>query len=234
LADCLIVTCEHGGNRVPARYRPLFRGLKRELQTHLGYDFGALRTARELAAAFKAPLVASSVTRLVVDLNRSVGHPRLYGDPVRALSPKEREQILGEYYLPYRTKVERLVAARIARGHRVIHVSSHSFTPALNGKIRTADVGLLYDPARPGEALLAASWKTALAHAAPRLRVRRNYPYAGVDDGFMPHLRTRFRPRAYVGIEVEVNQAIVIGARLRWAGLRSGLIDSLRAALAAQ
>jgi hypothetical protein len=41
-----------------------------------------------------------------------------------------------------------------------------------------------------------------------------------------------FRPHAYVGIEIEMNQAIVIGARPRWAALRTPLIDSQRVALA--
>jgi predicted N-formylglutamate amidohydrolase len=234
LADDLVVTCEHGGNRVPPRYRPMFRGLKRDLETHLGYDSGALLLARDLAAAFRAPLVASTVTRLVVDLNRSIGHPRLYGKSVRGLAREERERILADHYLPYRTEVEQVIATKISHGRRVIHVSSHSFTPELHGKVRTADVGLLYDPARPGEARLGATWKAALAHAAPELRVRRNYPYAGTDDGFMPYLRRRFRPRAYVGIEIEMNQAIVVGARMRWTALRSAIIDSLCVALASR
>ena len=38
----------------------------------------------------------------------------------------------------------------MSRGRRVIHISSHSFTPELNGKVRRADVGLLYDPGSPG------------------------------------------------------------------------------------
>jgi predicted N-formylglutamate amidohydrolase len=57
LADDLVVTCEHAGNRVPVRYRRLFRGLQKTLKTHVGYDLGALAMARELSAAFKAPLV---------------------------------------------------------------------------------------------------------------------------------------------------------------------------------
>jgi predicted N-formylglutamate amidohydrolase len=234
LTDYLIVTCEHGGNRVPQRYRPLFRRVKRDLQTHLGYDFGSLRLARDLAAAFGASLVASTVTRLVVDLNRSIGHPRLHGKPIRALPREERGRIVVAHYLPYRTKAEDLIRNAIARGRRVIHVSAHSFTPELNGKVRTADVGLLYDPARPGEARLGAKWKAALAEAAPELRIRRNYPYAGTDDGFMPYLRRVFRPRAYVGIEIEMNQAIVVGAPRRWAELRAAIIGSLRVALASR
>ena len=38
--DTFIVTCEHGGNRIPAPYRPLFRGQKALLDSHRGYDPG--------------------------------------------------------------------------------------------------------------------------------------------------------------------------------------------------
>lgn len=232
MADYVVVTCEHGGNRVPPRYRRHFRRLHAVLQTHRGYDFGALVMARELAAAFRAPLVYSSVTRLVVDLNRSPGHPRLHGEPLRHLPREERESILAEHYRPYRTRVEDLISNAVARDRRVVHVSAHSFTPKLNERIRTADVGLLYDPARPGEVSLSGRWKGALLRAASGLRVRRNYPYAGTDDGFMPYLRTRFSPATYVGVEIEINQALVVGARNRWTALRVAIIASLREALA--
>jgi predicted N-formylglutamate amidohydrolase len=232
LAEYVVVTCEHGGNRVPPRYRRHFRGLQAVLQTHRGYDFGALILAQELSAAFKTPLVCSTVTRLVVDLNRSRGHPRLHGEPIRKLPREERESILAEHYRPYRARAESLIAKAVGRGQRVVHISAHSFTPELNGRKRTADVGLLYDPARPGEVRLAAAWKAALLRAAPGLRIRRNYPYAGTDDGFMPYLRTRFAPRRYLGVEIEINQALVMGARHRWTELRAAIIASLQDALA--
>ncbi len=232
LADYMLVSCEHGGNRVPPRYRRLFRNLQRLLETHRGYDFGALLMAREMSASFGAPLIASTVTRLLVDLNRSIGHPRLHGGPVRNSSHEEREQILADYYLPYRVQAENLVKKAIARGRHVIHISSHSFTPELNGKVRTADVGLLYDPARPEEVRICKRWKGALEQAAPHLRVRRNYPYAGKDDGFIPYLRSRYGPAAYIGIEIEINQAIAVAASRRWAELRAAIIESLRVALA--
>jgi|GEM_PF-3900962 len=64
-------------------------------------------------------------------------------------------------------------------------------------------------------------------------RVRRNYPCAGKGDGLTSHLRLLFPPRAYVGIELEVNQSIVLAAGRRWTMLRSLLIDSLRMAWSA-
>ena len=41
----LLLTCEHGGNRIPPRYRTLFQGHRRLLESHRGYDRGALAVA---------------------------------------------------------------------------------------------------------------------------------------------------------------------------------------------
>jgi predicted N-formylglutamate amidohydrolase len=232
LPDYLLFTCEHGGNTVPPRYRALFRVLQETLKTHAGYDIGALAMARQLSKSFNAPLVYSTITRLLVDLNRSIHHSRLHAEAIRHALGETREQILADHYLPYRTQVESLIRNAVTQGKRVIHVSSHSFTPELNGNVRNADIGLLYDPARPGERRICRQWQRALVQAAPDLRIRRNYPYRGKDDGFMPHLRSRYRPAAYIGIELEVNQAIVLGSPRRWTKIRKSLIDTLRTTLA--
>ncbi|MEO8347145.1 MAG: N-formylglutamate amidohydrolase [Betaproteobacteria bacterium] len=227
LKDAFIVTCEHGGNRIPAPYRSLFRAHAPLLATHRGYDPGALVMARALAQALDAPLVHSTVSRLLVDLNRSISHPQLFSVATLGMPATLHAQIVARYYLPYRTRVEALVNHAFARGRRVIHVSSHSFTPALDGQVRRADVGLLYDPRRAGEATLAARWKASLEGLAPTLKVRRNYPYAGKGDGLTSYLRRRFSPRAYVGMELEVNQKIVYGGGRPWTTLRTALVESL-------
>ena len=116
----------------------------------------------------------------------------------------------------------------------MIHISSHSFTAELGGEVRSTDVGLLYDPGRGGEVELCARWKRSLAAMAPHVRVRRNYPYAGRADGLTSHLRRRFTAQHYIGIELEINQSMVLAGGRRWKQLRQQLIDSLgtvRAAL---
>lgn len=190
--------------------------------------------AQDLATAFDGALVTSTVSRLLVDLNRSVGHPQLFSETIRRLPPPVREEILAQYYRPYREQVEHLVAQAVADGQRVIHISSHSFTPELNGKVRNADVGLLYDPARHGEVELCARWRATLAELAPSLRVRRNYPYAGKGDGLTAYLRQRFAPNTYIGIELEVNQQIVQSDAGQWTALRTLLVDSLGTVCALQ
>jgi len=231
--DSFIITCEHGGNRIPATYRHFFSGQRRLLDSHRGHDPGALVVARELARAFDAPLVVSTVSRLLVDLNRSIGHRQLYSPAIRAAPVALRAEILRRHYLPYRAEVEKLVARSIARGRRVIHLSSHSFTPELGGVVRRADLGLLYDPGRRAEARLCAQWKTSLAAIAPELRVRRNYPYAGKGDGLTSYLRRRFPDRRYAGIEIEINQKFAQAGGPDWKALRAMLVASLRVARAA-
>src|SRR5829696_2191846 len=113
----LVVSCEHGGNRVPARYRRLFPDAV--LASHRGYDPGALTFARELADTLHAELFYSTTSRLLVELNRSRGHPQLFSTPVRRLPRAERAALLAHYYQPYRQRVESRIAAEVARGRCV-------------------------------------------------------------------------------------------------------------------
>lgn len=228
MTDYFLVTCEHGGNRIPQRYRSYFAGHEALLQTHRGYDPGALTMARELAQQLGAPLFYSTISRLLVDLNRSLGHPHLYSEATRDAA--ERLEILGQYYLPYRHKVESAIEQALAQGARAIHISSHSFTPQLDGDVRNADIGLLYDPARAEEAELCARWRAALKASTPGTRVRRNYPYTGKSDGLTAHLRRRFAPGDYLGIELEINQRHVVQDGKSWRTLRAAIIAALQRA----
>ena len=228
----LLITCEHGGNKIPPQYRPLFANMRPALQSHRGYDPGALALARDLAKAFDAELVYSTTSRLLVELNRSHSHKQLLSEATRDLPPAERERLLQRYYWPYRNWVEAQVAAAIDAGERALHVSSHSFTPKLGGEVRRADIGLLYDPARRSERDLCLTWQREIRAAAPALVVRRNYPYRGSADGLTTHLRRRHPDGRYTGIEIEVNQKHTLGEMNQWRELRNILVDTLRSALA--
>jgi len=228
----LVVTCEHGGNRIPAAYRDYFRAHEALLDSHRGYDQGALEMARALARAFQAPRVSATVSRLLVDLNRSIGHRQLHFETIHQAPAPVRQDILEQYYTPFRAEAERLIRGAIAERGQVVHLSSHSFAPELHGDVRKADVGLLYDPARPGEVALCERWKAALKTCAPDLTVRRNYPYEGRNDGLTSWLRKCLLPDAYIGIEIELNQRLVAGPAPSWKRLRDVIIRSLRIALA--
>jgi predicted N-formylglutamate amidohydrolase len=223
----LLITCEHGGNRIPAQYWPLFRQHRRALESHRGYDPGALALARDFAKAFKAELVYSTTSRLLVELNRSPRHRQILSEATRHLTAEERERLLQRYYWPYRNWVEAQVSEAVKSGERVLHLSSHSFTPRLNGTVRRADIGLLYDPRRPRERELCLTWQRAIEAASPDLVVRRNYPYRGSGDGLTTHLRRLHANGQYGGIELEVNQKYTLGDPAAWRALRKVLVNTL-------
>lgn len=228
----LVITCEHGGRRVPRAYAALFSGREDALDSHRGWDAGALELGRQMAEAFGAPLHVATTTRLLVDLNRSIGHPQLFSEVTRPLSRARRDDIIDLHYRPHRQAVEGAIARRIGSGQRVIHVASHSFTPALDGLTRHADVAWLYDPRRPGEVAFARAWMRALEQRSPELRLRRNYPYQGRADGLTASLRRQHPDVAYAGIELEVNQRFVEQGGAPWKSVRTMLVDSLKQALA--
>jgi len=230
MRDVFVVTCEHGGNRIPAAYRHLFQGRDELLNSHRGYDAGALTMAESLAAALDAPILASTTSRLLIDLNRPPGHPRLFSVITRKLPSECRAEIACRYHHPHWAELRQLARQAIEDGDRVVHISSHSFTPVMSGRARSADVGLLYDPGRCGEVQLCTRWKATLADRAPELRVRRNYPYCGKSAGLTAQMRRCFSADAYVGIELEVNQSVVCAGGRRWTELRRLLTGSLRTA----
>lgn len=205
-AEAVLVTCEHGGNRVPAEWQNLFATRERLLASHRGWDPGTLPLARSLAAMLDAPLVASELTRLLVDLNRSPHNPRVFSEVTGPLSKADRLELLERYHRPHWDAV-RAGLARLGRApSRVLHLGIHSFTPVLSGVRRRPDLSLLYDPARPSERALAARWVRSLERALPGKAIARNDPYRGNADGLTTAMRKERPDRAYLGIEVEVNQ----------------------------
>jgi len=204
----LVLSCEHGGNQIPAPYRGLFRGHARELASHRGWDPGALTLARTMSRSLDAPLVATTVSRLLVECNRSLSHRALFSAFTRGLPRDDKRAILAQYYHPHRGAVEAVVRSAIRSYGSVVHVGVHTFTPVLGGRRRNADIGLLYDPHRKAETVFCEMWMIALARFAPHLHVRGNYPYRGWSDGLTTWLRGRFPARRYLGIELEVNQAL--------------------------
>jgi predicted N-formylglutamate amidohydrolase len=222
-----VITCEHGGNRIPPNYAKLFRGRRRLLESHRGYDPGALSMARSLSRALGAVHVTSTVSRLLIELNRSPGHPEVYSKVMRKAPQSVRQEVYERYYVPYRVRVENAVRAAVERGDGVVHISSHSFTPRLSGVVRKADVGLLYDPRRASERELCLRWQVVLQATMPGWRIRRNYPYAGASDGLTRYLRGLFPGSVYSGIELEINHKHFFAGDRIWNDIRSRVVGAL-------
>jgi len=223
----LVLACEHATRSVPMRYRPLFRGKRTVLDSHRGWDPGALELARLLARTTGAPLFRGVVTRLLVDLNRSLQSPTLFSEHALRLEEKERLRLLARYWEPYRHAVRHCIEESLARRGTVLHFSVHSFTPRLRGEARPTDVGLLFDPERTAEARCSRALRRALQEELPDLRIDMNEPYSGVSDGLTTTLRAEFPRSRYLGIELELNQRFLRGEREHWRALQRGVARAL-------
>ena len=219
----LILTCEHASNRLPAAFKSAVPA--EVLETHRAYDIGACSVFRKLVKFAKPEFYCEGkFSRLFVDLNRTIINKNAFSEYYETLEPrnkaaaeKAKAQAIA-YWQEYRAAIEKFVESALKPKMRaakskppqaeIIHLGIHSFTPVLNGKLRNADIGILYDPAHPLEREYAQVIKAEIKRLYPAMKVRFNYPYKGSSDGLTTKLRKKFGPR-YVRIEIEINQKLL-------------------------
>ncbi|ALI97777.1 N-formylglutamate amidohydrolase [Rufibacter tibetensis] len=228
-----ILTCEHAGNELPPEFEHLFKGKEEELYSHKAIDFGALRLARHLATACYLPLYSTSISRLLVEHNRSLDSEELFSDFTKDLSEEEKHTILDKYYFPHRDEVEEKVREEVEAGNKVLHLAVHTFTPVKEGEVREAEIGILFDPDRSWEKEIAAQLKADLQNQNLDRKVLDNSPYPGVDDGLPTYLRTKFSNDQYAGFELEINQKFFLnGDPEVWQKVLHEMATSVKALLA--
>ena len=176
----VVVVCDHASDFIPEPLGDL--GLTdRDRKSHAVWDPGARAVALGLAARLDAVLIASGVSRLVVDCNRppdaADAMPELsevvHVPGNMSLSAAERAARFALYYLPFHAKV----CASLDAVADPVLVTVHSFTPVYHGQHRSVEIGVLHDSdARFADAML----RVAAAHTDAN--VQRNQPY-GPSDG---------------------------------------------------
>lgn len=205
----LVISCEHGGNQIPEDLKNKLNIPEKILNSHEGLDIGALDLAKYLAQFFdkagkELPFFYAEMSRLVIELNRSEYHPKLFSRfSQKYLSPEDKINLISHFYKPYRSQIENKITDLIKKDVLVIHLSIHSFTPVLNNITRDLDIGLLYDPRNKLEQDFCKIWQGELEKL--NFKTRRNHPYQGSADGLTTYLRKIFK-KDYLGIELEVNQ----------------------------
>ncbi|NNC51013.1 MAG: N-formylglutamate amidohydrolase [Flaviramulus sp.] len=222
----LIVTCEHGGNRIPKTYEKYFKGYKSILNSHRGYDLGAFDAFETLKTLADFSLY-SDVSRLLIELNRSLHHPNLYSEFSKNIPKKDKQVLIQFHYLGYRNQIENTIRNWILNDETVLHLSVHSFTPVLDNSERNCDIGLLYDPKKRAEKSFCLNYKNELKTLKPNLIVRFNYPYLGNADGFTTYLRKQFS-KNYIGIELEINQKYSVKNKID-SMLKTNMFTALKA-----
>lgn len=113
-----------------------------------------------------------------------------------------------------------------------MQLAVHTFTPVLDGEVREADIGLLFDPQRPLEQTFADVFKKELLAQNQSRKVLYNSPYPGTDDGFPTYLRNCFSKEQYGGVELEVNQKFFLnGEAAHWDTLVQEITDAFLAVI---
>lgn len=204
----LIFSCEHAVDTIPDEYRYLFQKSFR-LWQQKGMDKGALSITKQISKTLDCDFTQNSVSRLLIDCNRSVSNDRCFSKYTRSLSHTEKQTLIDQYYTPIRQKTKQLIDQHIQAGHQVLHISVHTFSPILRGFRQNAGIGLLYDPKRHGEKEVARIWHGLLLQETPSYRIRYNYPFPGNSDSHTKTLRQTYVEKDYLGIEMEINQALL-------------------------
>ena len=210
----VVLVCEHASNVVPEKFNNL--GLSPSvLQSHIGWDIGALAVARSLSALLDAPLIAQRVSRLVFDCNRSPDafdavselseHQTIPGNV--GLSPADRAERVAHYYTPFcdalSACIEQRVAVCKAGGDLPVLITIHSFTPIYKDESRSAEIGILHgSDARLANEILGCAGEDGT------FSVLRNVPY-GPDDGVTFTLERHALARGLLNVMIEIRHDLI-------------------------
>jgi len=179
-----VIVCDHASNRIPAKYGDL--GLSQaERLSHIAWDPGALSVSRMLSDLLDAPLVQSTVSRLIIDCNRDLDAPDLIWTLSEAtriaanddLTADERQYRIDHFHRPYHASIETLLESRRHAGRESILVCMHSFTPVYHGVQRPWPIGLIHGVSTGYTSALF----DALKADAPEINVGWNEPYAALN-----------------------------------------------------
>lgn len=230
-----VIVCDHASNRIPAKYGDL--GLTAtERTSHIAWDPGALSVSQMLSDLLDAPLVQSTVSRIVIDCNRALDAPDLIWTLSEAtriaanenLDASERQYRIDHFHRPYHASIETLLEARRHAGQETILVCLHSFTPVYLGVARPWPIGLIHGvDTRYTRALL-----DALKAAEPAMNVGWNQPYAAL-NGVTLTLEKHGDGRGLDATMIEIrNDEILepVGVA-RWASRLAHCLEAARQAL---
>jgi predicted N-formylglutamate amidohydrolase len=216
----VLLLCDHAGRRVPDGLERL--GISEEaLARHIGWDIGAADVTRALASLLDAPAILNHVSRLLIDPNRRPGTPTSIPEISdgcvvpgnHGLGLADVVERVTRYFLPYHRAVARRIGAFRRAGIVPAIVSTHSFTPVMNGEDRPWQIGVLWR----GDRRLAEPVLETL-EARGDLVIGDNQPYSGLRDfGFTVQFHAQ-RPRLpHVMVEIRQDEIDTPDKALRYA-----------------
>ncbi len=148
----LLLVCDHASQAIPEHLG--FLGLAPEqMGQHIAYDIGVAALTRHLSRMLDAPAVLSGFSRLLIDPNRHPGDPTAIpeiSDGIKipgnqSLDEEAQNQRIETFFTPYHHEISTKLAHLWRHGPAPALFSIHSFTPAMNGKARPWDIGVLWN-----------------------------------------------------------------------------------------
>lgn len=207
----IVFVCEHASNNIPPQYESL--GLSQTvIDSHAGWDIGALELSEILSERFDSPLITSTVSRLVYDCNRAPDSTSAMVINTEAgdvpgnhnLSTGQRQQRVDSIYHPFTDQLSSLLDQRQSQGIETVVVTMHSFTPTFHGQPREVEIGILHDSdSRFADELLSLSAK----HSG--YKFERNQPY-GPDDDVTHTLKKHAISRQLRHVMLEVRNDLLL------------------------
>ena len=230
-----VIVVDHASNRIPPAWGDL--GLRpSERIRHIAWDPGALAVSLKLSDLLDAPVVHSTVSRLVIDCNRDTDAPDLV-PKISELTEIPGNAELGaddliwriaSAHTPFHSAIDRVLDARAAAGIETILVCMHSFTPSYKGAQRPWPIGLIH--AR--DARYTAALRDALAADAPDLNIGWNEPYSAL-NGVTYTLEHHGDGRSVDAtmIEIRNNEILEPNGVAQWADRLARCLTAARVAL---
>ncbi len=230
-----VIVCDHASHAIPSIYGDM--GLSdSERLSHIAWDPGALAVSERLSQRLDAPLVASRISRLVIDANRDEDSPGLIwtlSESTRIaanerLSAAERQHRIEAYHRPYHQAIERVLETRRAAGTETILVCVHSFTPVFLGVRRPWEIGLIHGR----DARFTTALRDALAAAEPSLSIGWNEPYSAL-TGVTHTLEHHGDGRGLDATMIEIRNDEILEPRgaAHWAELLARCLTTARVSL---
>lgn len=231
-----VFVCDHASNHMPSSYDDL--GLSEaDRLAHIAWDPGALGVSLNLSTLLNAPLVHSTVSRLIVDCNRDESAPDLVPEISelteipgnRNLQANERAERLALAHRPFHDAIDGLLDAREGLGFDSVVVSIHTYTPVHKGITRPWEIGLISNTDRR-----LADPALALLREKTSYQVGDNEPYSP-DDGVYYTLQRHGEDRGLMCLMIEVrnDEVATPEAERQWAALLADILSEAldRAAL---
>ena len=225
-ASPLLIVSDHAGRLVPRRLGDLGVAAA-EMDRHIAYDIGIGPVGAQLAERLDAVLIAQRYSRLVIDCNRTPGHPTSIppvsdGTVIPAnvdLGADDADARVRGIFAPYHAAIAAELDRRGTAPCAVIAL--HSFTPVFGGVARPWEAGVLHD--RDPDYALAVG--RLLREAG--LLVGDNEPYR-LEDSWDHTIPVHAERRGLPYLELEIRQDLIADAagQARWADLLAAVLPA--------